>query len=73
MTSRCWPEPGPKYGLNVTMFEQDHLDVVLAKFSGFEGLGFAARHRKPGGHVIATAMTLDELNLAEAIDSARQE
>lgn len=69
MTSRPWPEPGPRYGLNVTMFEQDY--PVVVPTSGFKGLGFAARHRKPGGHAIATAMTLDEL--AEAIDSARQD
>jgi hypothetical protein len=69
VTSRPWPEPGPRYGLNVSMFEQVYPDVVLS--SGFEGLGFAARQRKPGCHRIATAMTLDEL--AEAIDFAGQE
>jgi hypothetical protein len=62
-------EPGAKYGLNVTMFEQDHPGVVLS--AGFEGFGYIARHRKPGSPVIATAMTLDEL--AETIDSAEQE
>jgi hypothetical protein len=45
VTSRPWPRPGPKYGLNVTMFEQDYPDVVLA--SGLWALGFTCRHRKP--------------------------
>jgi hypothetical protein len=65
--TRPIPEPGPRYGLNVTAFEQDYRDLVLT--CGFRGLGFAARHRKPGAPVIATAMTLDEL--AEVIDSQR--
>lgn len=64
---RPLPEPGPRFGLNVGAFERDYPDVVLT--CGFEGVGFAARQRKPGVPVIAMAMTLDEL--ATMIDSAR--